>query len=201
MHPYELIPMNIAGFALAAWLIGFHLWMLLKEKESIAFMKRLPRNYAWGRVLMIIGMTWFWLLVLPNTGEGKSLSPISMDLGEFNKAKKFLLILVPVAAYLMVTKVREFLAVRAIGLLCLMVAAPLLYASYQRWPSGRTLMPLYAYLMLTAGMFFVGMPFLMRDAVKWASDKPKRWKLGAVGGLVYGIAVLVCSIAFWGGVK
>jgi len=185
--------MNIAGYALAAWLIGFHLWMLLKSEDSQKFMKRFPRNYMLGAVLMGIGMFWFWLLIVPG---GKS--PLEMDLGEFNSAKKALMVLVPVAAYMMITQVREFLAVRATGLLCLMAAAPLLYASFQVWPTGKHLMPIYAYGMLTAGLFFVGMPYLMRDAINWATKTNGRWKALAAGGLGYGVAVLVCSILWWG---
>ena len=44
----------------------------------------------------------------------------SQDLGEFEAMKKFMVIGVPLAAYLMITQVKEFLAVRAAGLLALM---------------------------------------------------------------------------------
>src|SRR6478736_2480778 len=50
-------------------------------------------------------------------------------------------------------------------LLGLMVAAPLLGAAFLKDPESRLLVPIYAYGLLTASLFFVGMPYLFRDAV------------------------------------
>ncbi len=63
-------------------------------------------------------MLWFWLLVAPD--KLGIFSKLQMDLGEFNRAKTIMRILVPVAAAGMIMHVKEFLTVRAIGLLALM---------------------------------------------------------------------------------
>lgn len=198
MHLYELIPMNMAGYALAAWLIIFHLWMIVQKEKAKAFLTAFPRHFKWGAVLMAIGMFWFWLLVMPGE-EGDPFAFLSMPLGSFDMAKKYLVIVVPVAGYLMITQVREFLAVRAIGLLAIMSAAPLLYSCYLDWPTGKLLLPIYAYAMATLGIFLVGMPYILRDLVNWVKKADARWYACAGGGLVYGIAVLVCSILYWEG--
>jgi hypothetical protein len=93
--------------------------------------------------------------------------------------------------------VRDFLAVRALGLLGLLAASPLLESAFLKDPATRLLVPIYTYAMLTASMFFVGMPYLFRDAVDWASAKPARWSGLAVAGLAYGIATLACALSFW----
>ncbi|MEO1857753.1 MAG: hypothetical protein ABGY95_10395 [Rubritalea sp.] len=191
MHPYEDIPLNLAGYALAAWLILSHLWMLVKSDEAMVFLKKFPRNQVAGAILMTIGMAWFWLLVSPFK------SPIAMDLGEFNGAKRILLVAVPVVAYLMITGVKEFLAVRGLGVVALMAAAPLLAAAFMEPATGKLLVPIFAYGMLTVGLFCVGMPYLLRDAITWAIASPGRFKALAFGGLAYGVAVLVCSILWW----
>ncbi|MCP5536803.1 MAG: hypothetical protein H7A51_11315 [Akkermansiaceae bacterium] len=195
MHPYEKIPLNMAGYVLAAWLIGLHLWMLLKPAESKAFFIKLPRNKMLGPWLMGAGMLWFWLLVAPD-GLGP-LSKLQMDLGEFNRAKNLMRLLVPIAAAGMIMHVKEFLTVRAIGLLALMAAAPLLYSAYLEPPASRLLVPVFAYAMIFKGLFWVGMPFLMRDAITWVTKTDGRYKLAALGGLAYGVAVLVCAILWW----
>lgn len=195
MHPYEKIPLNTAGYVLAAWLIALHLWMLLKQEDSKKFFIGLPRNRALAPWLMGIGMFWFWLLVAPN-GLGP-LSKLQMDLGEFNRAKNLMRILVPIAAAGMIMHVKEFLAVRAIGLLALMAAAPLLYSAYLEPPSSRLLIPIFGYAMIFKGLFWVGMPFLMRDAITWVTKTDARYRAAAFGGLAYGIAVLVCAILWW----
>ena len=150
MHPYQTLSLFTAGLVLAAWLIGVHALMLAKPKAVQGFLKRFPRNPLAGQILLGIGLGWFWLLIAP-TGLGK-LSSLAMDLGEFNNAKGLLQILVPVSLVLVCISVRDFLAVRALGLVGLMAAAPLLGAAFLKDPQSRLLVPIFAYAMLTASM-------------------------------------------------
>lgn len=197
MHPYEKIPLFAAGLVLGIWLIASHGLMLAKPAPVQDFLKRFPRNPLLGQVLLGIGLAWFWLLIAP---EGLGMfSALAMDLGEFNNAKPLLRILVPAALVLVTISVRDFLAVRALGLIGLMAAAPLLDAAFLKDPSSRLLIPIYAYAMLTASMFCVGMPYLFRDAVEWVSSRQERWKLFSAAGLAYGAATVVCAFAFWRG--
>jgi len=197
MHPYQLLPLSTTGVVLAIWLIGLHALMLAKPAAVQGFLKRFPRDPMMGQILLGIGLAWFWLLIAPE-GLGK-LSSLTMDLGEFNGAKRILQLLVPVSLVLVCMSVRDFLAVRALGVVGLMVAAPLLYSAFLKDPQSRLLIPIYAYAMLTASLFFVGMPYLFRDAVTWVTADQKRWTLCSVAGLVYGIAVLACAVTFWRG--
>lgn len=196
MHPYQHLPLFTTGLVLAFWLIGLHLLMLLKPSEFQAFLKKFPRNDALGQVLMAVGLFWFWLLIAPPWGK---LGYLSMDLGEFNGAKKILQILVPVTLVLVCRSVRDFLAVRALGVLGLMVAAPLLGAAFLKAPESRLLVPAYAYALLTASMFCVGMPYLFRDFILWLTADSKRWNLSALAGIAYGVAVLICAFLGWKG--
>ncbi len=195
MHPYEKIPLNTAGYILAAWLICLHLWMLTKPADSKNFFIKLPRNKVIGPIVMGLGMAWFWLLVAPD-GLGP-LSKLQMDLGDFNRAKGLLRILVPIAAAGMIMHVKEFLTVRAIGLLSLMAAAPLLYSAFLELPVSRLLVPIFAYAMIIKGLFWVGMPFVMRDTITWVTKTDSRYRIASLAGLAYGIAVLACSILWW----
>ena len=197
MHPYEHLSLFTVGLLLGIWLIGVHVLMLAKPAMVQGFLKTFPRNQMIGQVLLVIGMAWFWLLIAPpNMGL---ISSLAMDLGEFNGAKPVLRILVPVTAVLVVISVRDFLAVRALGVCGLMVASPLLEAAFLEDPSSRLLVPIYAYALLTASMFWVGMPYLFRDAVTWATAETKRWNLLAGLGLAYGVATVGCAFAFWRG--
>jgi hypothetical protein len=197
MHPYQLLPLFTTGLVLAVWLISIHALMLAKPAAVQEFLKKFPRNQNFGQILLGIGLAWFWLLIAPS-GLGK-LSALAMDLGEFNNAKKILQLLVPISLVLVCISVRDFLAVRALGLLGLMAAAPLLGAAYLKDPQSRLLLPIFAYAMLTASLFCVGMPYLFRDAVTWVTADQKRWTRLSFAGLGYGIATLVCAFAFWRG--
>ena len=197
MHPYQLLPLSTTGVVLAIWLIGLHALMLAKPAAVQGFLKRFPRDPMMGQILLGIGLAWFWLLIAPE-GLGK-LSALTMDLGEFNGAKRILQLLVPISLVLVCMSVRDFLAVRALGVVGLMAAAPLLYSAFLKDPQSRLLVPIYAYAMLTASLFFVGMPYLFRDAVTWVTADQKRWTICSVAGLVYGVAVLACAVTFWRG--
>ena len=196
-HAYEHLSLFTVGMVLAFWLIASHALMLAQPARVQKFLKFFPRDPLCGQILLAIGLGWFWLLVAPE-GLGK-LSALAMDLGEFNAAKPMLRILVPVSLVLVATSVRDFLAVRALGVVGLMVASPMLEAAFLKDPSSRLLVPFYAYALLTASLFWVGMPYLFRDAVSWVSARPSRWTVMALGGLGYGIATLVCALVFWRG--
>lgn len=196
-HPYLNLPLFGTGLVLAIWLIVSHAWMILKPREAQAFLIKFPRNQFLGQVLLGIGLAWFWLLIAPE-GLGK-LSALAMELGEFNGVKPILRLLVPAAIFLVAMSVRDFLAVRALGVVGLMAAAPLLGAAWLKDPQSRLLVPIYAYALLTASLFWVGMPYLFRDAVTWITAKQSRWQIASIAGLVYGLATLGCALAFWKG--
>ena len=197
MHPYEHLSLFTIGLILGLWLIGSHALMLAKPAMVQGFLKKFPRDQMSGQILLGIGLAWFWLLIAPdNMGR---LSALAMDLGEFNSAKPLLRILVPVSLVLVVYSVRDFLAVRALGVVGLMVASPLLESAFLKDPSSRLLVPIYAYTLLTASLFWVGMPYLFRDAVTWVTSDQKRWTVVSFAGLGYGVATLVCAFAFWRG--
>jgi hypothetical protein len=197
MHPYEHLSLFTIGLILGLWLIGSHALMLAKPAMVQGFLKKFPRDQMNGQILLGIGLAWFWLLIAPdNMGR---LSALAMDLGEFNSAKPLLRILVPVSLVLVVYSVRDFLAVRALGVVGLMVASPLLESAFLKDPSTRLLVPIYAYTLLTASLFWVGMPYLFRDAVTWVTSNQKRWTVVSLAGLGYGVATLVCAFAFWRG--
>ena len=200
-HPYQTIPLVVVGYLVAAYLLGAHTFMLVKPEFCKTWLKRLPRHYNAGVYTLGLGMLWFWLLVAPDDiyGTFSFLSALTMDIGEFNAVKPYLRIAVPVAYIGMVLFVREFLFVRGLGVVALMAASPLLMSAFLKDPTSRLLIPLFAYIVLTKGLFWVGMPYTFRDAVIWATANDKRWRMLAFGGLAYGVAVLACTILFWGG--
>jgi hypothetical protein len=197
MHPYERLSLFSVGLILGLALIAVHLFMLARPQLAQGFLKSFPRNAALGQVLLGLGLAWFWLLVAP--ASMGTLGALAMDLGEFNNAKPLLRILIPITMILVVISVRDFLAVRALGVLGLLAAAPLLESAFLKDPVTRLLVPIYAYGLLTASLFWVGMPYLFRDAVNWVTAESKRWNAMVLAGLAYGLALVICALAFWRG--
>jgi hypothetical protein len=197
MHPYERLSLFTVGLILGSALIAVHVFMLLRPQIAQGFLKSFPRNVVMGQILLGVGLAWFWLLVAPPSMG--TLGALAMDLGEFNNAKPLLRILIPITMVLVVISVRDFLAVRALGVLGLLAAAPLLESAFLKDPASRLLVPIYAYGLLTASLFWVGMPYLFRDAVNWVTAETKRWNAMVIAGLAYGLAIVICALAFWRG--
>ncbi|MGE9268978.1 MAG: hypothetical protein ACQKBY_12855 [Verrucomicrobiales bacterium] len=199
-HIYQELSLRSVGLVLGVFLVAQHALMLWKPDWCQGWLKRLPRHYNAGVYMMGVGMLWFWLLVAPDiTGTFSFLGALSMDLGEFQGMKPILRLVVPIAYVGLALLVKEFLFVRGLGLTMLMAAAPLLYAAFLKEPMTRLLVPLYAYGIIIAGLYFVGMPYLFRDAVNWVCAQPARWRALSAAGLAYGVAVLACALLFWGG--
>ena len=179
------IPLKGTGIVLGLLLLAAHLVALLKRDATQSFLKQFPRNYKWGVILLSIDFAWSMLIMS------------YMDMGEFFGLRTKFLFVLPVAFVLVLFFVKEFLAVRALGALMLLVSGPVLTAAFLQPPASRLLVPVLAYAWIIAGMFFVGMPFLMRDWVDWVTSTAARWRLAALGGMAYGVAMLVMAVLEW----
>lgn len=179
------IPLKGTGIVLGLLLLALHLVALLKADSTQSFLKQFPRNYKWGVILLTIDFAWSMLIMS------------YMDMGEFYTLRSKFLLVLPVAFVLVLIFVKEFLAVRALGALMLLVSGPVLCAAFLQPPATRLLVPVLAYAWIIAGMFFVGMPFLMRDWVNWITNTTGRWKMAALGGVAYGALMLVVAVVAW----
>ena len=79
----------------------------------------------------------------------------------------------------------------------LLAAGPMLCAAFLQPQLSRLLIPILAYAWIIAGMFFVGMPFLMRDAITWVTANPARWNLASISGIIYGALLLIAALLFY----
>jgi hypothetical protein len=196
-HPYQEISLGTAGLVLGILLVALYGLMFLKADAAKEIARKLPRNSDLGTYFMGFGMVWFWLLVAPP--DKGIFSAITMDLGEFNKVKKYLMIGVPVFCVGMIVYVREFLFVRGLGLCLLMAAAPLLYASDFENAPLQFVMPAVCYIMIITGLYCVGMPYLFRDWVTWATASDGRWRGLALGGVALGLLFVTLGLTAWRG--
>lgn len=198
VHPYEMLTLVQVGWPVAIYLIVSHIFMLVKADFCKTWLNKLPRHYNAGVFTLAIGMGWFWLLVAPEQlSIFPALSDLSMNLAEFNSMKPTLRIAVPLFFVGMCLYSREFLFVRGLGLLALMVAGPLLQGGMFKDEPTRILIPIFAYIVLTIGLYCVGMPYMFRDAIKWATANNTRWNALVWAGLVYGVVVLACTVFVW----
>jgi len=93
--------------------------------------------------------------------------------------------------------VPEFLAVRSLGMLLLLAAEPLLESAVLRHEPSRLLLVVLAYVWVIVGLFYVGMPYLLRDAIQCVTSDRNRLKYGALAGAVWGLALVFCALVYW----
>ena len=179
------LPLKAMGIIVGLWLVISHGFALLKPDVTADFLKRYPRNEKIGVILTIIGFAWTFVVWS------------EMDLGEFYKVKLAIQLVLIAGCFGVIIYVKEFLAVRSTGFLLILAAAPILISAFLREPSSRLLLVALAYGGVLIGMFWVGIPYLMRDQIDWVLKDRKRLKFGAIGGLTYGALILICALAIW----
>jgi len=149
------------------------------------WLKQLPRSRFWGMAILGVDAVWGWLLVY------------FLDMGEFSAFQRPVLVLIPIAYYLCIRYVEEFLAVRALGIFCLLAAEPLLCAAFLKPPTSRLLLVVLAYAWIVIGMVWIAIPYVLRDQIQWLQKSVLRWWSAVVGGLVYGMLILVAALLWY----
>ncbi|MGZ5504036.1 MAG: hypothetical protein ACXWGY_05185 [Chthoniobacterales bacterium] len=179
------LSLKTAGILAGLFLLLISLPSLFRPTLGRDWFIKLPRSRPAGILLFTIAFIWtFWLLA-------------TMEMGEFSSFRKPLLIALPVGYFLVLRFVNEFLAVRALGILYLLAAEPLIEAAFLRYESSRLLVTVFAYILVVKGLFFVTMPYVMRDQIDWGTRTTGRWmSLNAIA-LAYGAALLAFAFTIY----
>jgi len=171
------LSLHTIGIIAGAFLVLIGLLGLLKP-DFANVVQRFPRSYVAGVILLTICLVWtFWLLA-------------TIQMGEFSAFRRPLLIALPIGYGLILRFVGEFLAVRALGILCLLAAEPLLDAAFLRYEPSRLLLTVLAYLLILAGLFWVAIPYVLRDQIDWSARSGFRWRCLHAIALIYGCVIL-----------
>ena len=178
------LSLQTVGTIAGAFLILISLPGLLKP-DLATVAQRFPRSRVAGVSLLTADLVWsFWLLA-------------TMEMGEFSAFRRPLLIALPIGYVLVLRFVDEFLAVRALGILCLLAAEPLLDAAFLRYETSRLLVTVLAYLLIIAGLFWVTIPYLLRDQINWSARSAVRWRFIHGIALFYGVVILALAITVY----
>lgn len=182
---YHDLSLKLVGIVLALLIIGSHVFALLQEGMVRRWLTALPRSFTFGVAVLSVDLIWTFFLM------------ITMDWGEFYYLRTPMLVLLPVAFFLTIRYVDEFLAVRALGILGLLVAAPILDAAFLQPPVSRLLVVVLAYVYVVLGMLWISMPHMLRDQIGWLLRSALRWKAAVVAGLAYGVVILLCALVWY----
>ena len=166
----------------AVWL-GFgvflaHAWCFFDYDRAVAWCRKFPRSETWGGALLVLATAWAaWLAG-------------TMNLMEYTRFRPLFVLAAVALGVTSWLYVREFIAVRALGILLLLGANVLLDACFLREDPLRLLVVGYAYLMVVFGMVMVGAPYVLREVIHWYFGNPFRGKSLLVLEMIFGLILL-----------
>jgi len=150
-----------------------------KFREGV---RKFPRSETWGYALMLIGTAWFlWNLNAEN-------------ISDFAAYKRLMLIGFAAVGIATCIYVRDFLAVRGLAIVFLLLAK--LMVDTARWADTewRLVIVTWAYVLVVAGVWFTISPWRLRDLLNWATATDTRVRIGSGIRLAFGLFVAVLGL-------
>ena len=155
---------------------------LLKPAEFAKAVRRFPRSIPWGYALMALGTAWFlWNL------NAESIS-------DFAPYKKWMLLAFGSLGLATCIFVPDFLAVRGLAIVMLLVAKLMLDTARWHDSQWRLVIATWAYIWIIAGMWFTISPWCLRDIIHWATADERRIKLSSAVRLAFGLFVVILGL-------
>jgi hypothetical protein len=156
---------------------------ILKPSAFAAAAKRFPRSEPWGYALMGLGTVWF----LANL-RAESIS-------DFADYKKYMLVVFGLIGLLTCLYVKDFLAVRGLAVVLLLLAKFTLDTARWHDSEWRIVISVWAYAWIIAGMWFTISPWRLRDLIEWHTANERRIRVGSALRLAFGVVVIVLGLA------
>jgi hypothetical protein len=152
-------------------------------KFAIA-VKKFPRNFGAGVVLMLLGTIWFvW-----NVNN----EPIA----DFSVFKPYMIAGFAAVGVLSCIFIQDFLAVRGLAVVLLLLGK--LMVDTGRPHLGESLfvpvIQVWAYVLIVAGIWFTITPWRLRDALGFATANEKRVRLGSALRLAFALFIVVLGL-------
>jgi hypothetical protein len=147
---------------LGSAIIFLNIYGLLKPAEFGAMARKFPRNVPVGCVLIAIATVWFIWNVRQES------------IADFESLKPFLYLLFAAVGIGTCIFVQDFLAVRGMAVVLLLLAKLMLDTA--RWvdTEWRLVIATLAYIWIFAGIWFTVSPWRFRDFTNWRTANEKR---------------------------
>jgi len=157
---------------------------LVNPQKFAASVRKFPRNLPAGIFLMLLGTAWFvW-------------NVNSEPIADFSAFKPYMLAAFAAVGILSCFFVRDFLAVRGLAVVFLLLAK--LMVDTGRPHLGESpwvlVIQIWAYVLVIAGIWFTVTPWKLRDFLNWATATEARIKIGSSIRLAFALFVLLLGL-------
>ncbi len=157
---------------------------IAKPQKLAAAVRKFPRNLPLGVVLMLLGTAWFvWNVHNESVSDFAAFKPAMMA--------GFAAVGVLSCIY-----VRDFLAVRGLAVLLLLLAKLMLDTGRPHLGQSHWVLVIqtWAYLLVIAGMWFTAWPWRLRDLLQWGTATETRVRVGSAIRLAFAIFILLLGL-------
>lgn len=183
---YKDSSLSTAALVTGMVILILHVLALVKAPVAMEKLKTVPRSQNVGTIVLTIDFIWAFVVAT------------SIELGDFERLRWLAQFSVPVIYVAMLFWVNDYLGARAIGIFLLLAACPVLDAAWLKTDS-RWVLNLLCYIYLSLGLFWIGMPYTMRDQITWATRTAGRFKGLALAGAGYGLLLLILAFTCYKG--
>jgi hypothetical protein len=159
-----------------------HLYALLQPSAFAAGLRKFPRSQSWGFALMGLGTAWF-LWNVNNESISDFASYKNLMLGGFGAVGVLTCIFV-----------RDFLAVRGLAVVLLLLSKLMLDTARWHDSEWRLVISTMAYVWIIAGMWFTISPWRLRDLIQWATANENRLRLLSAVRLCIGALLIILGL-------
>src|SRR5277367_2588590 len=176
--------------------LGFaapQIYGIVNPQKFAECVRKFPRNLAAGIFLMLLGTAWFAWNV--------NIEPIA----DFSVFKPYMLGAFAAVGVFSCIFVQDFLAVRGLAVVFLLLARLLLdtgrphlptviFQAQQGESSWVLVNQTWAYVLIIAGIWFTVTPWKLRDILSWATATEARIKIGCVIRLAFALFILILGL-------
>ncbi len=173
-------PMKLSTLTILLGLIvcAPQVYGLLKPQSFAAAARSFPRSLLWGWLMTVGGTLWF-------------LSNVNAEsISDFAAIKNYMLMFFAAAGLATCIFVRDFLAVRGLAVVLLLLAKTMVDTARWADTEWRLVIAAWAYLLVIVGMWLTVSPWRLRDFIDWSTATPGRTKAFCAVRLAFGLFVV-----------
>lgn len=181
--------LSLLTILLGAGLGAPQIYGLARPKEFSAAVQKFPRNYALGVALMLLATAWF----VANVN--------SEPIADFSAYKPAMLAAFTAIGIGSCIFVRDFLAVRGLAVLLLLLAKFMVDTGRPHLGQSPFVLviQIWAYVLVIAGIWFTITPWRLRDLVNWATASETRVRISSGIRLAFALFILSLGLTVFKG--
>lgn len=173
------IKLSLLAKLLGLGMVALNFYGLINPGGFAVAARKFPRSLPLGYFLMLLGTAWFVFNVNRES------------LADFEAMKPFLCILFVAVGVGTCIFVTDFLAVRGLAVVLLLLAQVMFDA--ERWAdtSWRLVIAIWGYVLVVGGMWFTVSPWRLRDLINWNTANEVRTRTCCGVRVAFGLFVVV----------